>query len=151
VRVRRIGAVCCVTEIIVNRTLGLDVYPDPFYWQLCCVVINNYRYWTRHNVVWPNTNVNLNTLYYCSVMGLYSLAASWVSILYIVYEYIYIYTVYIYITAVGLTAVGSSTSHIYTETVHIIQRKENKTEKEKLVSVCLAPSLRMIPWNLLFN
>jgi hypothetical protein len=31
----------------------------------------------------------------------------------------------IYLTAVGLTPGGSSTSHIYTQTVHIIQRKEN--------------------------
>jgi hypothetical protein len=31
-----------------------------------------------------------------------------------------------------LTLGGSSTSHIYTQTVHIIQRKENNTEKEKL-------------------
>jgi hypothetical protein len=30
-----------------------------------------------------------------------------------------------YVTAVGLTPGGSSTSHIYTQTVHIIQRKEN--------------------------
>jgi hypothetical protein len=32
---------------------------------------------------------------------------------------------YIYLTAVCLTPGGSSTSHIYTQTVHIIQRKEN--------------------------
>jgi hypothetical protein len=32
---------------------------------------------------------------------------------------------YIYSTAVGLTPGGSSTQHIYTQTVHIIQRKEN--------------------------
>jgi hypothetical protein len=38
--------------------------------------------------------------------------------------YIYIY-IYIYLTAIGLTPGGSSTSHIYTQTVHIIQRKEN--------------------------
>jgi hypothetical protein len=31
-----------------------------------------------------------------------------------------------YITAVWLTAGGSSTSHIYTKKVHIIQRKENR-------------------------
>jgi hypothetical protein len=31
----------------------------------------------------------------------------------------------IYLTAVGLTTGGSSTSHIYTPTAHIIQRKEN--------------------------
>jgi hypothetical protein len=31
----------------------------------------------------------------------------------------------IYLTAVGLTPSGSSTSHIYTQTIHIIQRKEN--------------------------
>jgi hypothetical protein len=33
--------------------------------------------------------------------------------------------IYIYLTAVGLTPGGSSTSHIYTQTVHIIQRYEN--------------------------
>jgi hypothetical protein len=32
---------------------------------------------------------------------------------------------YIYLTAIGLTHGGSSTSHIYTQTVHILQRKEN--------------------------
>jgi hypothetical protein len=32
---------------------------------------------------------------------------------------------YIYLTAVGLRPGGSSTSHFYTQTVHIIQRKEN--------------------------
>jgi hypothetical protein len=37
---------------------------------------------------------------------------------------IYIY-IYIYKTAVGLTPGGSSISHIYTRTVHIIQRKVN--------------------------
>jgi hypothetical protein len=31
----------------------------------------------------------------------------------------------VYITAVGLTPGGSITSHIYAQTVHIIQRKEN--------------------------
>jgi hypothetical protein len=31
----------------------------------------------------------------------------------------------IYLTAVGLTPGGSSTYQIYTQTVHIIQRKEN--------------------------
>jgi hypothetical protein len=31
----------------------------------------------------------------------------------------------IYLTAIGLTPGGSSTSHIYTQTVHITQRKEN--------------------------
>jgi hypothetical protein len=36
----------------------------------------------------------------------------------------YIY-IYIYLTAVGLTPGGSSTSHIYTQTVRIIQKKEN--------------------------
>jgi hypothetical protein len=33
--------------------------------------------------------------------------------------------IYIYLIAVGLTPGGSSTSHIYTQTVHIIQRKKN--------------------------
>jgi hypothetical protein len=33
--------------------------------------------------------------------------------------------VYIYWTAIGLTPGGSSTSHIYTQTIHKIQRKEN--------------------------
>jgi hypothetical protein len=32
---------------------------------------------------------------------------------------------FIYLTAIGLTPDGSSTSHIYTQTIHIIQRKEN--------------------------
>jgi hypothetical protein len=33
--------------------------------------------------------------------------------------------IYIYLTAIGLTPGGSSTAHIYTQTIHIIQRKEN--------------------------
>jgi hypothetical protein len=37
---------------------------------------------------------------------------------------IYIY-IYIYLTVIGLTPGGSCTSHIYTQTIHIIQRKEN--------------------------
>jgi hypothetical protein len=41
-----------------------------------------------------------------------------------IYKTIYIY-IYIYITAVGLAPGGSNTSHIYTQTVHIIQRREN--------------------------
>jgi hypothetical protein len=44
-------------------------------------------------------------------------------------------TPYIYLTAIGLTSVGSSTSHIYTQTIHIIQRKENSTEKGKVRAV----------------
>jgi hypothetical protein len=39
---------------------------------------------------------------------------------------------YTYLTAVGLTPGGSSTSHIYTQTIHIIHRKENNTEKGKI-------------------
>jgi hypothetical protein len=42
-------------------------------------------------------------------------------------------TIYI-LTAIGLTPGGSSTSHIYTQTIHIIERKENNTEKGKLGS-----------------
>jgi hypothetical protein len=42
----------------------------------------------------------------------------------LLYDVIYIY-IYIYITAIGLTPGGNSTSHIYTQTIHIIQRKEN--------------------------
>jgi hypothetical protein len=41
-----------------------------------------------------------------------------------VYDYIYIY-LYLYLTAVGLTPGGSSTVHIYTQTVHRIQRTEH--------------------------
>jgi hypothetical protein len=48
-------------------------------------------------------------------------------------------------TAIGLTPGGSSTSHIYTQTIHIIQRKET------LGSAGRAPSLRVIPWHLPYN
>jgi hypothetical protein len=34
-------------------------------------------------------------------------------------------TVFVYLTAVGLTTGGSSTEHIYTHTIHRIQRKEH--------------------------
>jgi hypothetical protein len=54
----------------------------------------------------------------------------------------------IYLTAIGLTPGGSSTSHIYTQTVHITHRKKNNTEKGKLGSAGRAPSLRVIPWHL---
>jgi hypothetical protein len=40
--------------------------------------------------------------------------------------------IYKYLTAVGLTPGGSSTSQIYTQTVHVIQRKENNRETGKL-------------------
>jgi hypothetical protein len=58
---------------------------------------------------------------------------------------------YIYLTAVGLTPGGSSTSQIYTQTVHIIQRKKNNTVKGKLGSAGRAPSLKIIPWYLPYN
>jgi hypothetical protein len=53
--------------------------------------------------------------------------------------------IYIYITAIGLTPGGSSTSHIYTQTTHIIQGNKN------LGSAGRAPSLRLIPWHLPYN
>jgi hypothetical protein len=53
--------------------------------------------------------------------------------------------IYIYLTAIGWTPGDSSTSHIYTQTIHIIQRKEN------LGSAGPAPSLRVIPWHLPYN
>jgi hypothetical protein len=56
-----------------------------------------------------------------------------------------IYRLYIFFTAIGLTPGGSSTSHIYTQTIHTIQRKEN------LGSAGRAPSLRIIPWQLPYN
>jgi glycosyltransferase A (GT-A) superfamily protein (DUF2064 family) len=37
----------------------------------------------------------------------------------------FVVMIHVYLTAIGLTPGGSSTSHIYTQTVHIIQRKEN--------------------------
>jgi hypothetical protein len=59
--------------------------------------------------------------------------------------------IYIYLTAVGLTPGGSSTSHIYIQTVHIIQRKENWEVKGELGSAGRAPSLRIISWHLPYN
>jgi hypothetical protein len=41
-----------------------------------------------------------------------------------IYIYIYIY-LFIYLTAIGLTPGGSSTAHIYTKTIHRIQRTEH--------------------------
>jgi hypothetical protein len=52
--------------------------------------------------------------------------------------------IYIYLTAVGLTPAGSSTSHIYTQTVHITQRKENNTDKGIWGSAGGAQSLRVV-------
>jgi hypothetical protein len=37
----------------------------------------------------------------------------------------------IYLTAVGVTPGGSSTAHIYTQTVHRIQRTEHNNQKIK--------------------
>jgi hypothetical protein len=37
----------------------------------------------------------------------------------------YYYVLYYYLTAIGLTPGGSSTVHIYTQTVHRIQRTEH--------------------------
>jgi hypothetical protein len=51
--------------------------------------------------------------------------------------------IYIYLAAVGLTPGGSSTSHIYAQTVHVIQKK--------LGSAGRAPSLRIVPWHLPYN
>jgi hypothetical protein len=41
----------------------------------------------------------------------------------------------IYLTAIGLTSGGSSTVHIYTQTVHRIQRTEHNKKKQK-IGVC---------------
>jgi hypothetical protein len=51
----------------------------------------------------------------------------------------------IYLTAVGLAPGGSSTSHIYTQTVRVIQRQENNREKGKLRSAGRAPSCELYP------
>jgi hypothetical protein len=40
-------------------------------------------------------------------------------------RHLYMIYIFIYLTAIRLTPGGSSTSHIYTQTVHTIQRKEN--------------------------
>jgi hypothetical protein len=53
--------------------------------------------------------------------------------------------IYIYITTVGLTPGDSSTSHIYTQTVHIIQKNKNSTEKGKLGSGGRVPSCELYP------
>jgi hypothetical protein len=64
----------------------------------------------------------------------------------IYYIYIYIYHIlHIHFTAIGFTPGGSSTSHICTQTIHIIQSKEN------LGSAGRAPSLQVIPWHLPYN
>jgi hypothetical protein len=46
------------------------------------------------------------------------------------YWHIYIYIYMIYLTAVGLTPGGSGTVHIYTQTVHRIQRRNIHNNKE---------------------
>jgi hypothetical protein len=53
--------------------------------------------------------------------------------------------IHVYLTAIEFTPGGSSTSHIYTQIIHIIQRKEN------LISADRAPSLRVIPRHLPYN
>jgi hypothetical protein len=46
------------------------------------------------------------------------------------HEYNMLY-IYIYLTAIGLTPGGSSTAHIYTQTIHRIQRTEHKYRIDK--------------------
>jgi hypothetical protein len=41
-----------------------------------------------------------------------------------IFSYYYYYYYYYYLTAIGLTPSGSSTAHIYTQTVHRIQRTQ---------------------------
>jgi hypothetical protein len=51
-----------------------------------------------------------------------------------------------YLTAIGLTPGGSSTVHIYTQTIHRIQRTEHTYQKilpSNLGSAGRAPSLRI--------
>jgi hypothetical protein len=60
-------------------------------------------------------------------------------------DYIRLIRYDIYLTAIELTPGGSSTSHIYTQTTYIIQRKEN------LGSAGRAPSSQVIPWHLPYN
>jgi hypothetical protein len=52
---------------------------------------------------------------------------------------------YIYFTAVGLTPGGSSTSHIYTQTVHLHTNSMHNTEIGKLGSAGRAPSCELYP------
>jgi len=49
------------------------------------------------------------------------------------------------LTAIGLTPGGSSTVHIYTQTVHNATQLTNWEEWGR------APSMRVIPWYLLYN
>jgi hypothetical protein len=68
-----------------------------------------------------------------------------------IYDMIYIYIYTIYLTAIWLTPGGSSTSHIYTQIVHLYTNTTHNTEKGELGSAGRAPSLRVIPWHLPYN
>jgi hypothetical protein len=63
----------------------------------------------------------------------------------------------IYLTAVGLTPGGSSTTHIYTQTVHLHTNSTHNTEigkwyRERNIGKCgPCPVLRIIPWHLPYN
>ena len=61
----------------------------------------------------------------------------------------------IYLTAIGLTPGGSSTVHIYTQTIHRTTQstKQYIEQHNSLIgkSADRAPSLRDIPWHLLYN
>jgi hypothetical protein len=62
--------------------------------------------------------------------------------------------IYIYLTAIGLTPGGSSTAHIYTQTMHIIQRKDHILQYKQLCNLGSkdrASSLRVTPWHLPYN
>jgi hypothetical protein len=65
---------------------------------------------------------NLEDQYCISGFAPLGMCFIWFSPLRLVQYDIYMY---IYLTAVGLTPGGSSTAHMYTQTIHIIQRKEN--------------------------
>jgi len=64
-----------------------------------------------------------------------------------------IYDMLYLLTAIGLTPGGSSTVHIYTNTIHRTtqNKKIHRTTQTFWNSVCRAPFLRVLPWNLPYN
>jgi hypothetical protein len=53
--------------------------------------------------------------------------------------------IHMYLTAIGLTPGGGSTSHIYTQTVHLHTNSTHNTEIGKLGSAGRAPSCELYP------
>jgi hypothetical protein len=102
------------------------------------ITCNTYCFITATAVIWTRLYITLYirclywTFMYLYTGRLYVHICIWICVFLIMCRYMCVYDmiwydmiwydIYIFFTAVGLTPGGSSKSHIYTQTVHIIQR-----------------------------